>query len=60
MKVNDDKVLAVAYLILEALNRKELQKLILLLIGAYFEEGNNESKHDKSKKRDQEHERTSE
>lgn len=41
MKANDNKVLAVSYLLTEALNRKELLKVICLLIGEYFRKGEN-------------------
>lgn len=36
MKVDEDKVLTTAYLITDSLNRKELMKLILLLIGYLY------------------------
>jgi hypothetical protein len=37
MKVDDNKVLTTAYLITDSLNRKELMKLILLLIGYLYD-----------------------
>ena len=39
MKCDDKKILAVSYLIIESLNRKELLKVIILLISMYFKEG---------------------
>lgn len=38
MKCDDNKVLVMSYLLTESLNRKELLKMILLLIGEYFRE----------------------
>ena len=38
MKCNNQKVLAMSYMITEGLNRKELLKVIILLIGEYFRE----------------------
>lgn len=39
MKCNNQKVLAMSYMLTESLNRKELLKVIILLIGEYFREG---------------------
>lgn len=36
MKCNNKKVLAMSYILTESLNRKELLKMIVLLIGEYF------------------------
>lgn len=38
MKTDDNKILAISYLLTETLNRKELLKVILLLTGEYFRE----------------------
>ena len=38
MKCNDKKVLAMSYILAESLNRKELLKMIVMLIGEYFRE----------------------
>ena len=38
MKCDNDKIITMSYLLLESLNRKELLKVIVLLIGAYFRE----------------------
>ena len=38
MKCNNKKVLAMSYILTESLNRKELLKMIVLLIGEYFGE----------------------
>lgn len=38
MKCDDKKVLAMSYMLTESLNRKELLKVIVLLIGEYFRE----------------------
>ena len=38
MKCNNQKVLAMSYMITEGLNRKELLKVIILLISEYFRE----------------------
>lgn len=38
MKCDDKKILAMSYLITESLNRKELLKVIILLISVYFKE----------------------
>ena len=38
MKCDDTKVLAMSYMLIESLNRKELLKVIVLLIGEYFRE----------------------
>lgn len=38
MKCDDKKVLTTAYLLTESMTKKELLKLILLLISVYFEE----------------------
>ena len=38
MKCDDQKVLVMSYLLTESLNRKELLKMIVLLIGEYFRE----------------------
>lgn len=38
MKCNNQKVLTMSYMITESLNRKELLKVIILLIGEYFRE----------------------
>ena len=38
MKCDDQKVLVMSYLLIESLNRKELLKMIVLLIGEYFRE----------------------
>lgn len=38
MKCDDNKVLVMSYLLTESLNRKELLKIIVLLIGEYFRE----------------------
>lgn len=39
MKCDNQKVLVVSYMLTESLNRKELLKVIILLIGEYFREG---------------------
>lgn len=36
MKCDDNKVLTMSYMLTESLNRKELLKVIILLIGEYF------------------------
>ena len=41
MKCDNTKVLTMSYMLLESLNRKELLKVIVLLIGAYFRESEN-------------------
>lgn len=38
MKCDNKKVLAMSYTLTESLNRKELLKMIILLIGEYFRE----------------------
>lgn len=38
MRCDDQKVLAVSYMLIQGLNRKELLKVIVLLIGEYFRE----------------------
>ena len=38
MKCDNKKVLAMSYILTESLNRKELLKMIVLLIGEYFRE----------------------
>jgi len=38
MKCDNNKIITMSYLLLESLNRKELLKVIVLLIGAYFRE----------------------
>lgn len=38
IKCDNDKILAMAYMLTESLNRKELLKMIVLLIGEYFRE----------------------
>ena len=38
MKCNNQKVLTMSYMLTESLNRKELIKVIILLIGEYFKE----------------------
>lgn len=38
LKCDDKKVLVMSYLLFESLNRKELLKMIILLIGEYFRE----------------------
>jgi hypothetical protein len=38
MKCDNQKVLIVSYMLTESLNRKELLKVIVLLIGEYFRE----------------------
>lgn len=38
MKCDDNKILTMSYLIIESVNRKELLKVIILLIGEYFRE----------------------
>lgn len=38
MKCNNQKVLVMSYMLTESLNRKELLKVIVLLIGEYFRE----------------------
>jgi hypothetical protein len=38
MKCNNNKVLAMSYMLTESLNRMELLKVIILLIGEYFRE----------------------
>ena len=38
MKCNNQKVLTMSYMLTESLNRKELLKVIILLIGEYFRE----------------------
>lgn len=38
MKCDDTKILAMSYLLTKSLNRKELLKMIVLLIGEYFRE----------------------
>ena len=38
MKCDDNKVLAITYMLTETLNRKELLKVIMLLISEYFRE----------------------
>ena len=45
MKCNNQKVLTMSYMLTESLNRKELLKVIILLIGEYFRESedNNET-----------------
>lgn len=39
MKCDNQKVLVVSYMLIQGLNRKELLKVIILLIGEYFREG---------------------
>ena len=36
MKCDNQKVLVVSYMLIQGLNRKELLKVIVLLIGEYF------------------------
>jgi hypothetical protein len=43
MKSDDSKVFAISYLVMESLNRKELLKVILLLIGEYFRDVSRET-----------------
>jgi hypothetical protein len=38
MKCNNNKVLAMSYMLTESLNRMELLEVIILLIGEYFRE----------------------
>lgn len=38
MKCDNQKVLAMSYMLTESLNRKELLKVIILLVGEYFRE----------------------
>ena len=38
MKCDDNKVLAITYMLTETLNHKELLKVIMLLISEYFRE----------------------
>lgn len=38
MKCDNNKVLAMSYMLTESLNRNELLKVIVLLIGEYFRE----------------------
>ena len=38
MKCDNQKALVMSYLLIESLNRKELLKVIVLLIGEYFRE----------------------
>lgn len=38
LKCDNNKVLAMSYMLTESLNRKELLKVIVLLIGEYFRE----------------------
>lgn len=38
MKCDNQKVLVVSYMLIQGLNRKELLKVIVLLIGEYFRE----------------------
>ena len=38
MKCDNDKIITISYLLLKSLNREELLKVIVLLIGAYFRE----------------------
>ena len=38
MKCDNQKVLTMSYMLTESLNRKELLKTIILLIGEYFRE----------------------
>ena len=38
MKCDNQKILVMSYLLTESLNRKELLKMIVLLIGEYFRE----------------------
>lgn len=38
MKCDNKKVLIISYMLLESLTRKELLKVIMLLIGEYFRE----------------------
>lgn len=38
MKCDDNKVLAISYILTETLNHKELLKVIMLLISEYFRE----------------------
>ena len=38
MKCDDNKVLTMSYMLTESLNRKELLKVIVLLISEYFRE----------------------
>ena len=38
MKCNNQKVLTMSYMLTESLNRKELLKVIILLISEYFRE----------------------
>ncbi len=42
MKCDNNKVLAMSYTLTESLNRKELLKVIVLLIGEYFRESEEE------------------
>ena len=43
MKCDYQKVLTMSYMITESLNRKELLKVIILLIGEYFRESENKN-----------------
>ena len=38
MKCDNNKIIAMSYLLTESLNREELLKMIVLLIGEYFRE----------------------
>ena len=38
MKCDNQKILVMSYLMTESLNRKELLKMIVMLIGEYFRE----------------------
>ena len=38
MKCDDNKVLAISYILTETLNHKELLKVIMLLVSEYFRE----------------------
>lgn len=38
MKCDNNKILAMSYLLTESLNREELLKMVVLLIGEYFRE----------------------
>lgn len=42
MKCDNKKVLAMSYILTESLNHKELLKMIVLLIGEYFRESEDE------------------
>lgn len=47
MKCDNQKVLVMSYMLIQGLNRKELLKVIILLIGEYFR--GSEEKNEKAK-----------